>query len=60
MAGLTYVSAFGIGSVLAMTVFAALVGLAGARFENHTLLHRALMRTSSFAALVVGAFWLLA
>ena len=59
-AGLTYITAFGVGSVAAMTFFAAVVGFAGSRFGTHALPHRALMFTSSLAALAVGAFWLLA
>jgi hypothetical protein len=60
LAGLTYITAFGAGTVGAMTGFAALVGLAGARFGPHTMPHRLLMFVSSVAALVTGCVWLLA
>lgn len=58
-AGLTYITAFGVGTVGAMTVFAAIVGLAGAR-SGSAVPHRALMLATSVAALAVGVFWLVA
>ncbi|MEQ1759872.1 MAG: High-affinity nickel transporter [Vicinamibacterales bacterium] len=58
-AGLTYVAAFGIGSVLAMTAFAATMGLASERLGRAALPQRGMMRVSGLAALSVGAFWLL-
>jgi hypothetical protein len=60
VAGLTYITAFGAGTVMAMTLFAAIVGRAGTRFGPDGIPHRALMFASSVAALLVGAFWLLA
>lgn len=59
-AGLTYIMSFGIGTVAAMTLFAAIVGLAGARSGRDAVPHRALMLASSVAALVVGCYWLIA
>ena len=52
-AALSYIAAFGLGTVAAMTGFGAVVGLApGART------HRAFMLTASVLAFVVGAAWL--
>lgn len=58
IAGLTYVGAFGIGSVAAMTGFAALAGLLGERAPGHSRMHRALMTAASIAAIVTGSVWL--
>jgi hypothetical protein len=60
VAGLVYITAFGVGTVAAMTAFTAIVGTAGARFGPNAVVHRALMFASSVAALVVGSVWLLA
>lgn len=53
-AALTYIAAFGIGTVAAMTGFGAVMGLApGAR------MHRAFMLTASALAFLVGGAWLI-
>ena len=57
-AALTYIAAFGVGSVAAMTVFAALAGMLGARAPRHSLAYRATMATASVAAIVTGTVWL--
>ncbi len=55
----TYIGAFGVGTVVAMTGFAAVMGLAGDRFGARAVSHRAMMRVAAGLALGVGAFWLL-
>lgn len=60
VASLTYIAAFGAGTLVAMTSFAAAVGLVGHRYGVAALPRRALMLSSAVAALLVGGFWLLA
>ncbi len=55
-AALTYVAAFGVGTVLAMTAFATAISHAGARVPHAS---RALMVASASAAIIVGGFWLI-
>jgi hypothetical protein len=56
-AALTYIAAFGVGTVLAMTAFAALTGfIAGGRLAAAA--HRAMMVTAALVAIVVGGYWL--
>jgi hypothetical protein len=57
-AALIYIAAFGVGSVAAMTAFAALAGLLGGRAPRHSLAYRATMATASVAAIVTGTVWL--
>jgi hypothetical protein len=59
-ASLSYIGAFGLGSVAAMTLFAALIGSAGARTRQGAFAHRALMAAAAVMALSVGSWWLLA
>jgi hypothetical protein len=59
-AALGYIAAFGIGTVLAMTAFAAAAGLAGARTRHGATAHRAMMVTAALAAIVVGGVWMVA
>jgi hypothetical protein len=59
VAGITYVAAFGVGTVAAMTGFAALAGLLGGRAPGHSQTHRAMMAAASVAAIVVGTVWLI-
>jgi len=55
-----YVAAFGAGTVVAMTAFAALIGWVARRFSrNGARLYRALLSTFGAAAIVVGVIWLL-
>jgi hypothetical protein len=58
-AAVEYIVAFGIGTVMAMTAFAALMGSAGARVHHHASLHRVMMLTAATLAIGVGGFWLL-
>lgn len=54
-----YVAAFGVGTVAAMTLFAALVGWVAKRFSrNGARLYRGLLFTFGVAAIVVGVVWL--
>ena len=54
-----YVAAFGVGTVAAMTVFAALIGWVAKRFSRSgARLYRGLLLSFGVAAIVVGAFWL--
>jgi hypothetical protein len=57
-AALVYIGAFGLGTVLAMTGFAAAVGCADSRFKLGSATHRRLMITAAVAAVVVGGVWL--
>jgi len=57
-AALTYVAAFGVGSVAAMTGFAAVAGLLGGRTPRHSQAFRVTMAAASVAAIVTGAVWL--
>ena len=58
-AALTYIGAFGVGTVAAMTIFAAVVGLLGGRIYQSPTAHRAMMATAALLAIVVGGVWLL-
>jgi len=54
-----YVAAFGVGTVAAMTLFAALIGWVAKRFSrNGARLYRGLLFTFGVAAIVVGVMWL--
>jgi hypothetical protein len=57
-AALLYISAFGVGTVLAMTGFAAVVGSAGVHLQPGTAGHRRLMMSAAVLALAVGSWWL--
>jgi hypothetical protein len=57
-AALTYIGAFGVGTVVAMTAFAALTGFIAGR--RHALVaHRAMMAAAAVVAIVVGGVWLI-
>ena len=58
-AALTYIGAFGVGTVAAMTAFAALVGSAGVRIQAGTRTHRAMMLTAATLAFAVGGWWII-
>ncbi len=58
-AALAYIGAFGIGTVAAMTAFAAVVGSAGMRLAPGTIGHRGMMLSAAVLALSVGGWWLL-
>ena len=57
-AAFTYIGAFGVGTVIAMTAFAAVVGSIGIRLQAGTLAHRAMMLTAAVLAVGVGSWWL--
>jgi len=57
-AALTYIVAFGAGTVAAMTAFAAAAGYAGGFARTYSPAYRALMRTAAVAAIVIGGVWL--
>jgi len=57
-AALTYIAAFGVGTVAAMTLFAAAAGLAGVRTRHNAAAQRAMMMAAALVAIVVGGVWL--
>ena len=57
-ASMTYIVAFGAGTVAAMTGFAALVGTAAFRLPNGALPQRAMMIAAALLAITVGTVWL--
>jgi hypothetical protein len=59
-AALAYIGAFGVGTVAAMTAFAAAVGLLGVRAGSNPQLHRAMMSAAAALAMLVGGVWLIA
>jgi hypothetical protein len=59
-ASAAYISAFVVGTLSAMTVFAAGVGYVSVSVGRRQLPRRVLMIASSVAALAVGSYWLLA
>ena len=59
-ASLTYIAAFGVGTVVAMTGFAAAVGTATFRLPNGALPQRAMMVAAATLAITVGTVWLAA
>ena len=58
-AALIYIAAFGVGTVAAMTMFAAAVGSAGWHVRHGAAAQRVMMRTASALAFGVGGWWLL-
>lgn len=57
-AALTYIGAFGAGTVIAMTAFAAAVGGTAGAVRHAPAAHRALMAAAALLAIVVGGVWL--
>jgi len=57
-AALGYIAAFGAGTVVAMTAFAAAAGLVGARTTLGATAHRMMLLTAALVAIVVGGVWL--
>ena len=53
-----YLAAFGIGTVLAMMVFAGVIGSFAVRYAGVTRVYRGLMAGCAIAAIAVGCFWL--
>ena len=58
-AALLYIGAFGLGTVAAMTAFAALVGSAGTFRGHDQRLNRVMMTTAAVLAIAVGGVWLI-
>lgn len=59
-ASLVYIAAFGAGTIVAMTGFAALVGIFTLRLPDGTLPQRAMMVGAAMLAITVGTVWLTA
>ena len=57
-AAVEYIAAFGVGTVTAMTAFAAVIGSTGVRVHHRAALHRGMMLTAATLAIAVGGFWL--
>jgi hypothetical protein len=57
-ASLLYIGAFGVGTVAAMTAFAAAVGFGCLRARNGALAQRVMMAAAATLAIIVGAVWL--
>lgn len=57
-AALTYIVAFGAGTVAAMTGFAAAAGWTGGFARAHSPAHRAMTAAAAVAAIVIGGVWL--
>jgi hypothetical protein len=58
-AALTYIGAFGAGTIAAMTMFAAVIGWIGGRAHHTPSAHRAMMITAAALAIIVGGVWLI-
>jgi len=59
-ASLLYIAAFGIGTIVAMTGFAALIGSITLRLPEGTFPQRAMMIVAATLAIAVGTVWLTA
>ena len=57
-AALTYIAAFGAGTIVAMTAFAAAAGVVGARTAHGATAHRLMLLAAALVAIVVGGVWL--
>lgn len=58
-AALTYIAAFGVGTVVAMTAFAAAVGMMGVSTRRNARLHSTMMAAAAVLAMMVGGVWLI-
>lgn len=58
-ASVIYIGAFGVGTVAAMTAFAAVVGRTAGDSGRHHRAHRAMLTAAAVLAIVVGGVWLL-
>lgn len=56
-AAMTYIAAFGVGTVAAMTGFAAAAGRLGSS-SRHPATYRVVMTSAALVAMVVGSWWL--
>ncbi|HVQ13523.1 MAG TPA: hypothetical protein VMS40_08030, partial [Vicinamibacterales bacterium] len=59
-AAVLYIGAFGVGTVVAMTMFAAAVGTIAIRGIHGPRAYRAMMTVAALLAIVVGGVWLTA
>jgi hypothetical protein len=59
-AALSYIGAFGVGTVAAMTLFAAAAGATSARTRPDAAAHRLMMAAAALLAISVGAIWMIA
>ncbi len=57
-AALLYIGAFGVGTVVAMTAFAAAIGAAGVRTRPGAGSQQLMMQAAAIAAIVIGGVWL--
>ena len=58
-ASLVYIAAFGVGTVAAMTAFAAAAGIGSVRLRPGAVAERAMMIAAATLAIAVGGVWLL-
>ncbi|MDA1184551.1 MAG: High-affinity nickel transporter [Acidobacteria bacterium] len=58
-AAMTYILSFGVGTVAAMTAFAASAGYVGGIAHGHSTAHRAMTAAAALAAIGIGGVWLL-
>jgi hypothetical protein len=56
-AAVTYIAAFGVGTIVAMTAFSAMVGYTGAIRPAGA--HRVIMASAALVAIAVGGVWLM-
>jgi len=59
VAAVTYIGSFGVGTVVAMTAFAAVIGSVGGHVRHGAALYRGMMRAAAVLAIAVGVFWLI-
>jgi hypothetical protein len=59
-AAVLYISAFGVGTVAAMTLFATAVGSIAGRGVHEPRAYQAMMTTAALLAMIVGGVWLMA
>jgi len=58
-AAVIYITAFGIGTVAAMTTFAAIVHRTASSPQPHQRTHRAVLAAAALLAIIVGGIWLM-
>jgi hypothetical protein len=58
VAAVTYIGSFGVGTVVAMTAFAAVIGSVGGHVRHGAALYRGMMRAAAVLAIAVGGVWL--
>ncbi len=55
MTTMALASSFGVGTIVAMTAFAAVIGSVGIRVQHRAALHRGMLLTAATLAIAVGA-----